>query len=786
MPLVGRTPEREAIFDFTFPYMTLHGAIVVRKGTKDIRDLSDLRGRQVAVMKGDNAEEFLRREDLGFQIHTTPTFQAALEELSRGLHDAVVVQRLVALRLIQELGFANLQIVDEPVEGFRQDFCFAVREGDRETLALLNEGLALVMADGTYRRLHAKWFAALQVPTDRPIIIGGDQNYPPFEYLDENGRPAGFAVELTRAIAREMNMDIRIRLMPWASVGDSLAKGEIDAVEGMFYSTERDREFDFSAPYLVSHYVFVSRRNIAKIPETISDLKDLSVVVRNKDVILAFLAEHGLESRITVAENHEAAMRKVWNGRCDCALVPQVSAMYLIEKNRWDNLILGGRSFFSGEYAYAVPKGQPALLAEFAEGLKVLEESGEYRRMYEKWLGIYKEDKLSLIEALRKSAWVLGPLLFVFFAIFLWTWSLRKQVARKTRELRESADRFKNVFEAANVGKSMTLPGGEVRVNQAFADFLGYTRKELNEKRWQDITPAEDIEATEQIIAPLLKGGKDSARFEKRYIHKNGALLWADASVAMHRDESATPLYFVTTIVDITERKRAEEKLRESEEFLRAMIACSPVALYSIDPDGNVMAWNASSERVLGWTAEEVVGTPLPIVPEDKQDEFKNLRSFILAGKAFSNLELVRMKKDGSLFDCSISEAPILDDSGEVVGIMSALEDITERKRSEKEREKLQSQLLHAQKLESVARLAGGVAHDFNNMLSVIIGYSQMALDKTPIDDPLFEDLNEILEAAVRSADITRQLLAFCPQADHSSQNTRSKCHGGKHAENDP
>ena len=137
LPLVGRTPEREALFDFTVPYMTLHGAIVVRSEETDVRDLGDLRNRRVAVMKGDNAEEFLRREERGLDIQTVPTFEIALRQLSEGRFDAVVAQKLVALRLIQKTGLTDLRVVERPNEGFQQDFCFAVREGDRETLAQL-------------------------------------------------------------------------------------------------------------------------------------------------------------------------------------------------------------------------------------------------------------------------------------------------------------------------------------------------------------------------------------------------------------------------------------------------------------------------------------------------------------------------------------------------------------------------------------------------------------------------------------------------------------------------
>jgi ABC-type amino acid transport substrate-binding protein len=309
LPLVGRTSEREEIFDFTFPYMSLRGAIVVRQETTGIRTLADLKGGQVAVMKSDTAEEFLRRKDHGINIHTTPSFEDALEELSEGRYDAVVMQHLVALRLIRESGITNLQIINTPIEGFQQEFCFAVPEGNRQNLALLNEGLALVFADGTYRRLHAKWFAAMQLPVDRPIIVGGDHNYPPFEYLNDKGQPTGFAVELTHAIAREMNMAVQIRLGPWAQTVESLAGGEIDAIQGMFYSAARERTFDFSPSYLLSSYIAVVRQDGGFPPESFEELVGKNLVVQKGDIILDVLAAQGLMDHVSVLETQEDVLR---------------------------------------------------------------------------------------------------------------------------------------------------------------------------------------------------------------------------------------------------------------------------------------------------------------------------------------------------------------------------------------------------------------------------------------------------------------------------------------------
>ncbi len=153
LPLVGRTPEREHDFDFTFPYLKMHGTIVVRRDETGIRSLDDLKGKKVAVLQGDNAEEFLRRSSLTDKIVTTTTFEEALRQLSDGEHDAVVVQKLLALQLINRLGLTNLKTVGPPLEDFVQNFCFAVKKGDHQLLSLLNEGLSIVIADGTFEHL---------------------------------------------------------------------------------------------------------------------------------------------------------------------------------------------------------------------------------------------------------------------------------------------------------------------------------------------------------------------------------------------------------------------------------------------------------------------------------------------------------------------------------------------------------------------------------------------------------------------------------------------------------
>lgn len=131
------------------------------------------------------------------------------------------------------------------------------------------------------------------------------------------------------------------------------------------------------------------------------------------------------------------------------------------------------------------------------------------------------------------------------------------------KQISECKNKFESVFESANVGKSITLPTGEMYANQAFCDMLGYSREELRNKKWQDLTPEDEVLVIQAFLNPLLNGKTDSAKFEKRYICKNGTYIWADVNVSLQCDENGNPLHFITTIIDITENKQLKEALEK-------------------------------------------------------------------------------------------------------------------------------------------------------------------------------------------------------------------------------
>jgi PAS domain S-box-containing protein len=180
-----------------------------------------------------------------------------------------------------------------------------------------------------------------------------------------------------------------------------------------------------------------------------------------------------------------------------------------------------------------------------------------------------------------------------------------------------SGEIFRLIFESANVGKSITLPTGEIDVNKAFCDMLGYGPEELKNKKWQDLTPLEDIGPTQSFIDQLLQGKKDSVRFNKRYVHKNGSYVWGDVSVAIHRDIDRKPLFFITTIVDITESIRTGKALQENNDLFAKITSQVPGMLYQFErkPDGTYSVPYSSDGimGIFGCSPDDVRNSAAPI-----------------------------------------------------------------------------------------------------------------------------------------------------------------------------
>ena len=212
---------------------------------------------------------------------------------------------------------------------------------------------------------------------------------------------------------------------------------------------------------------------------------------------------------------------------------------------------------------------------------------------------------------------------------------------------------------------------------------------------------------------------------------------------------------------DATQRRVAEDaraasemELRVTSERLRVWMGDAPLAVFVLDENSNVVVWNPAAEKMFQWTSAEVVGRPLPFVPEEERAGFEANLAIMRKGGALGAKPERRRRKDGAILDVQISSSPMRNQAGEVVGAIVMAMDVTSQR-------KLETQLRMAQKMEAVGLLAGGVAHDFNNLLTAIKGFSSLLQMTVEDDEQSQEFLGEINKAADRAAALTAQLLAF-------------------------
>ncbi len=298
-----------------------------------------------------------------------------------------------------------------------------------------------------------------------------------------------------------------------------------------------------------------------------------------------------------------------------------------------------------------------------------------------------------------------------------------------------------------------------VRWNKNHETLLHFEPGEINNRNIFDWHPPERKDLVRQAVELVMEKGENI--IESPLLTKEGRLIpfLLTGNKLVFQEAS----YLLGVGIDITERKRAEETLRESEEFLESIIENLPNMIFLKDAVNlNFVRFNKAGEELLGYNRDDLIGrNDYDFFPKEQADLFtRQDRKVLETGRLFDMPEETVDTKTGRRI-LHTKKIPIMDKDGNPKYLLGISEDITLHKQAEEERGALQRQLSQAQKMESVGLLAGGVAHDFNNMLTAILGHAEMAMMRCPPSDPIHNDLAAIEQAARRSAELTRQLLAF-------------------------
>jgi polar amino acid transport system substrate-binding protein len=280
-----------------------------------------------------------------------------------------------------------------------------------------------------------------------PLVVGGDFNYPPYEFLDKKGKPAGFNVDLTRAIAEVMGLRVDIRLGPWSEMRQALDAGKVDIVQGMAFSPQRTGEVDFSTPHAQLYQSIWIRRDDRRI-RSIEDLRGKTVIVMRNSIMQDFMRNFDPRTKLILTDTLADALKLLNDGKYDCALVSKLTGKYLEKELGLKRIIPVAQPIISQPYGFAVRKGNLELLGKFNEGLAILQRTGQFQEIRGRWLGVLEPQPVSWQRVARYVALVAVPLLLILGGIVAWSRTLQKQVAQRTRDLaREVAEKQRALEE---------------------------------------------------------------------------------------------------------------------------------------------------------------------------------------------------------------------------------------------------------------------------------------------------------------------------------------------------
>ncbi|HZP98283.1 MAG TPA: PAS domain S-box protein [Reyranella sp.] len=364
-------------------------------------------------------------------------------------------------------------------------------------------------------------------------------------------------------------------------------------------------------------------------------------------------------------------------------------------------------------------------------------------------LGFYAGRAYGLVAA----AFVLGVLL-------LETRSLYARLAGELVSDRDSAERrARRMFETSQDLILVTDTYGHVtEMSPSSERVLGISPQEMLGRLASDFIHPDDVEPTRQEMRSARQGNA-TRNFLCRYMHRDGRavpLRWTGVW-----SESDRLHFFIGRDVSEIEAKEAQVRearrvSQETAEVLRAVVDTSYQAVIALAPEGNILLWNKAAERIFGYAAAEVVGRPYPrrSVDAAEEAEQRDWIARVMAGETLANLSFRRLTKDGDERALYGAAAPFYDSQGKLRGAAYVLEDVTDKLRTEDE-------LRQLQKMEAVGQLTGGVAHDFNNILMVILANVEELQESDNLTDDQREMLASISASGERAAEMTKRLLAF-------------------------
>lgn len=628
--------------------------------------------------------------------------------------------------------------------------------GWRAALGLIGAGL-----------LAGSIAAAAGLSPSRTLVVGSEQDYPPFAVGMTDETADGFTVELWKAVAAEQGLSYEIRVRPFGTLLRDFKAGDVDVLINLAQSDERRGYADFSVTHVAVGGAIFVRDADGRISSE-QDLSHKSLIVIKGDLAHDYARDQGWQSRLVLVDNAEQGLRLLASGAHDAMLLGKLVGLQTIRDQHLAGVkALPVRLGFSQQFAFAVRKGEAELLARINEGLALAKTHGVYDRLYEKWFGVYET---------RSPTWrSLAPVLAGALAL-LAVGGVALYVRRRRRDrlaearLRVSEERWNLALEGAGDGVwDADLVAGVTWYSRRWKQMLGYEDDEIGTDpgEWTRRIHPDDLARVMKDNEATLKGESDRFASEFRMQTKDGGWLWVlDRGKVVRRGSDGRAERMIGTHTDIGERKAIEEALRESEERLQRALDASRLALWDLDLETDEIFLSDAWSEMLGGTRQPTRTTfdaLRQLVPDEDQVRIAQAMGDTLRGSTPSYAVEHRVRRPDGRLLWIVSQGRVVerDASGRARRAVGTNRDITERQLAQTTQARLEARLREAEKLEAIGTLAGGIAHDFNNIMAAILGNVALARQDIDATHPVQAQLAQIGKAGQRARSLVQQILAF-------------------------
>ena len=546
-----------------------------------------------------------------------------------------------------------------------------------------------------------------------------DDDYPPYIFRAPDGSLKGILVDQWALWEKRTGIRVQLDAMPWGEAQRRMAAGGYDVIDTIFENEQRRALYDFGPGYARIDVPIFFSKELSGISGP-RELTGFIVGVKDGDNSVDVLRAQGV-GHFAFHRSYEDLVEAARDGKLKVFTVDRPPALYYLIKLGIQDRFRESAPLYSGEFHRAVGKGRAALLAKVQEGFAGISRA-QYDAIERRWLGT----PLLSRDDLRRTAVASVAVLAVLGLLLGWVWSLRRMVARRTAELRAISRHFTNgMFYQMRIGPdgrrrftflSESVPRlYGVPVAAALADpDLVYRRIHPDDRGPLAAAEAEAI----RTLTPF--------RAEARVVDPDGSVRWSSfVSTPTPMPDGGSQWDGVEFI--ITDRKRSEEALRASEAQVRSLISAIPDLVFTFSRDGSYQSVHASHPGLLLAPSEHLLGRKVQqVLPEPLASRLlRGIQEALDAGTVQELDYSLDLEGERRWFSARMARA-----GGDRV--IALVRDMTRARLLEEERQRLQGQLQQAQKLDSLGSLAGGVAHDMNNVLGAILAWPPPTWRRSP------------------------------------------------------